>query len=261
MPFVTRDGCNLYYEVHGRGAPIMFVAGLGGVSSYWKPQVQAFSASHQVIVYDQRGSGKSDHKVVESIEQMADDTLAILDELNLETVHFVGHSTGGAIGQSIAMDHPERLRTLTINSSTTRSDPYRRRVMDMRETLLRKVGPDYYAKQTTLLLYPSWWINAHTEELHAEEQRSAANMPPPDVQASRLAAIVNFDRGADYCKIKTPTLVICARDDILTPSYFSEELAHNIAGSKLVMFDLGGHACSVTQASAFNQEILSFWSE
>lgn len=258
MPYAERDGCRLYYEEHGSGEPILFVAGLGGVSTYWKPQVEAFARDFHVIVYDQRGSGRSDHVEVASVEQMAEDTLAVLDAVGLDTVHYVGHSTGGAIGQALAIDHPERLRSLVINSSTTRSDAYRRKVFSVRQALLQQVGPEFYARQTSLLLYPSWWINQNAQRLEADEARSAAGLAPANVQISRMNAILSFDRLADYGRIRVPTLVLCARDDILTPAYFSEELAREIPGARLLLLDTGGHACSITVADEFNQIVRAF---
>ena len=258
MPYTEHDNCRLYYEEHGSGDPVLFVAGLGGVATYWNPQVQAFARDFHVIVYDQRGSGRSDHVEVNSVEQMAGDTIAVLDAIGLDSVHYVGHSTGGAIGQALAIDHPDRLRSLVINSSTTRSDAYRRKVFAVRQALLERIGPDFYAKQTSLLLYPSWWINENAERLEEDERRAAAGLAPASVQISRLNAILSFDRLADYRRIQTPTLVLCAKDDILTPAYFSEELAREIPGAQLVLLETGGHACSITMTDRFNEIVREF---
>ena len=261
MPYAERDGCRLYYEEAGSGEPVLFVAGLGGVSTYWKPQIEAFARRFHVIVYDQRGSGQSDHIEVASVEQMAGDTLAVLDAIGLRSVHYVGHSTGGAIGQTLAIDYPDRLQSLVINSSTTRSDPYRRKVFAIRQALLERIGPEFYSKQTSLLLYPSWWINQNADRLDADEKRSAAGLAPPPVQVSRLNAILSFDRMADYHRIRVPTLVLCAKDDILTPAYFSEELAREIPNARLTLLETGGHACSITMADQFNDIVSGFISD
>lgn len=258
MPYTEHDDCRLYYEEHGSGEPLLFVAGLGGVSTYWRPQVEDLARDFHVIVYDQRGSGRSDHVEVVSVEQMAADTLAVLDAAGLDSVHYVGHSTGGAIGQSLAIDNPDRLRSLVINSSTTRSDAYRRKVFAVRQALLERVGPEFYAKQTSLLLHPAWWINENAERLEADEKRTAAGLAPSHVQISRMNAILSFDRLADYHRIRVPTLVLCAKDDILTPAYFSEELAREIPGARLVLLETGGHACSITMADEFNEIVREF---
>ena len=75
---------------------------------------------------------------------------------------------------------------------------------------------------------------------------------------NRIDAIVAFDRTAELAKIKTQTLVLCAKDDFITPAYFSEGLAQKIAGAKLVMLPQGGHCASEIALEAFNQELLTF---
>ena len=84
------------------------------------------------------------------------------------------------------------------------------------------------------------------------------NFPSAEIVASRIDAIVDFDRTADLPKIKTRTLVICAKDDFLTPPYFSEELAKKIPGAKLKVLDRGGHCASETALEEFNKAVLGF---
>src|SRR5262249_8380404 len=125
MPTIAANGTTLYYETHGRGAPVMLVPGLGGLGGYWRPQLPAFSQRYQVVTHDHRGTGRSEWaKTSYSVEQMAADTLALMDTLGLEPVHFVGHSTGGAIGQILAIEAPGRLRSLVLSSSCTKADPF-----------------------------------------------------------------------------------------------------------------------------------------
>jgi aminoacrylate hydrolase len=75
---------------------------------------------------------------------------------------------------------------------------------------------------------------------------------------SRIEAILKFDISTDLIKIKTPTLVICAEDDLLTPSYFSKEIAALIPHAQLVLFPKGGHAYSRSNPESFNKLVLNF---
>jgi aminoacrylate hydrolase len=261
MPTVLNAGCELHWERHGSGPALLLVAGLGGVASYWKPQIASFADRYTVILHDQRGSGRSSHVPVESLEQLANDAVAVMDAAGVERVRFVGHSTGGAIGMTVALDHPDRLAGLVVYASTARPDAYRRKVFELRNALLAHLGPADYARYTSLLLYPSWWINEHAAELEAEEAAIARGFAPAAVQASRMEAILNFDRRPELARVLTPTLVVCAKDDILTPVYFSEEIHQLIPGSRLVLFERGGHACSRTIADHFNQLVLDFLAE
>lgn len=259
MPKVLFDDFELYYEIHGCGSPVLLVAGLGGTGSYWREQVPEFSKHFQVILHDHRGTGRSSHSRIEySMEQMTSDLVKLMDVLKIERAHLVGHSTGGAIGQIMAIEHPERLISLVINSSWTKADSFRKRVAAVRKELVLKAGVAAYAKATPLFIYPNWWINDNSERLEHEEQLALASFPPAEIAASRLDAGLTFNRTAELGRIQTPTLVICAKDDGLTPAYFSEQLAKMISTAKLVLLERGGHASAQTVPVEFNQFVLSF---
>jgi aminoacrylate hydrolase len=80
----------------------------------------------------------------------------------------------------------------------------------------------------------------------------------PAIMASRIEAILAHDRAEELARIRAPTLVLCARDDLMTPAYFSEDIAARIPKAELVLLDGGGHACSKTQAEEFNRRVLGF---
>lgn len=259
MPRIKVGDCQIYYEVHGIGDPLLLVAGLGGVGSYWRDQLADFSSRYQVILHDHRGTGQSDRsRITYSVEQITADLLGLMDALRIERAHLVGHSTGGAIGQIMAIEHPERLRSLVIASSWTKADPFFLRCFTVRKELLLKSGPAAYQHATPLFLYPSWWISANAERLEREEKASLTTFPPVEIAVSRIDAILAFDRAAQLKQIRTPTLVICAKDDNLTPAYFSEELAKSIPDAELVLLERGGHACSQTVPQEFNDAVISF---
>ncbi len=261
MPHLQLPDCELWWEEHGAGPPLMMVAGLGGVGTYWSPNLAAFASRYRVILHDQRGTGRSSRTPVASVAQMAADAVALVDHLGIRDVRWLGHSTGGAIGTCVALDHPGRIAQLVINSSTTCGDAYRAKLFAVRRLLHARVGPDAYAAFTSLLLYPPWWINQNAALLAAEEERAARSLGEPAVQESRLDAILAYDRRADLHRLDIPTFVLCARDDILTPAYFSEELARLIPNARLQIFDTGGHACSRTMADRFNEIVLAFFAD
>ena len=97
--------------------------GLGGVGVYWKPNLPALSAKYRVIVHDHRGAGQSTHsKIRYSVDQMTDDLVRLMDHLKIEKAHLVGHSTGGAIGQTLALKSPERLKSMVLFATWTKAD-------------------------------------------------------------------------------------------------------------------------------------------
>jgi aminoacrylate hydrolase len=259
MPTVTVDEVEIYYETHGEGPPVLLVPGLGGLGSYWGPNIQAFSASQKVVTHDHRGLGRSSRSLIRySVDQMTADLVAVMDHLGIDKAHLVGHSTGGAIGQTLAITQPQRLLSLTIYASWTKSDPFFRRVFEARRTLLTQGGASAYVRSTPVFLYPDWWINDNIDLIESREKSAIPAFPPAEIAASRIDAIIAFDRTAGLGSITTPTLVICAKDDILTPPYFSRALVKAIPGAQFIELDRGGHCASETNTAAFDSAVLGF---
>jgi aminoacrylate hydrolase len=259
MPKINVTDAEIYFEIYGGGPPVLLVPGLGGVGSYWNPNIPAFSHDHQVVIHDHRGTGQSSRSLIRySVDQMTDDLIGVMDYLGIEKAHLVGHSTGGAVGQTLAAKHPERLISLTIYASWTKCDPFFRRVFEARRALLTLGGAGAYTRAASVFLYPDWWINENIVLLEERERVVVLNFPPAEIVASRIDAIVAFDRTADLPNIRLPTLAICAKDDILTPPYFSRELARLIPNASLIELTRGGHCASETNTAEFNDAVLGF---
>ena len=259
MPRVSIGDCSLYVERHGDGFPVLLIPGLSGLSGFWRDQVAAFSRDYEVVLHDHRGIGQSDHdKMSYTVDGMAKDVVALMDKLGIEKAHIVGHSTGGAIAQILAIDNPERVATAVICASWTKSDAYFRRLFNMRREILSGLGAGPYVQSATLFLYPSWWITKNNEELRGAEHQALATFSPPEITLSRIDAILAFDRTADLPKIKAPTLIVGADDDAVTPAYQSEALARTIPTAELKMFSKGGHCFPQVLARDFNHAVLRF---
>jgi aminoacrylate hydrolase len=259
MPRISIGDCSLYYERHGMGFPVLFISGLGGFGSFWKDQVAAFAKRFEVIIFDHRGIGQSDEsRIGYTIDRMAADVVKLLDRLEIRRCHVVGHSTGGAIAQILAIEHPNRLASVVLSATWTKADAYFRRLFSLRKDLLQRLGPSVYLQASTLVLYPSWWVARNNERLRQEEAQNLAGFAPVEIVASRIDAMLAFDRTSELERIKTPTLVICAEDDIVTPSYFSEELARLIPAAEVKLFPRGGHFFTQIRAREFNNAVLPF---
>jgi aminoacrylate hydrolase len=259
MPIAQVDDGELYYETHGEGPPLMLVAGLGGVGSYWTPQIEAFSRHFTVIVHDHRGTGRSSRsRIAYSLEQMARDTLQLMDALEIERAHLVGHSTGASIGQILGMDHPGRMGRIVMASGWTKADGFFRRCFEVRRELLLKSGPEAYVRATPIFLHPSWWIRDNIDALEAAEADVYGADPDVEIMNSRIDALLAFDVADRLGEIDAEVLVLGVRNDHLTPAYYSEELARRIKGARLEIMEDGGHAASQTMPEAFNRIVLDF---
>jgi aminoacrylate hydrolase len=260
MPLLTlEDGGHLHYEVHGSGPPLFLVPGLGGLGSFWQPHVASLAERFTVVLHDHRGTGQSSLERIDfSVGQMATDLLQLLDHLGIERAHLVGHSTGGAIGQTIALDAPERLERLVLSASWPRADSYFRLLFDSRAEILRGMGPGAYQRASALFLWPSFWVREHPEVAAVDDAEAARRIPDPELVLRRIAAIQRFDRRADLHRITVPTLVIGARDDNVTPAYFSQDLGRLIPRAETVILPQGGHFSPVTEADAFRRLVVGF---
>src|ERR1700690_1494199 len=117
MPKAPIKGGELHFEVHGTGRPLLLAAGLGGLGSFWNNQIHELATRFSVITFDHRGSGLSTKSPPPySIDGMAEDVLALADHLGHRRVLYVGHSTGGTIGQRLAARHSDRVDALVLSA-------------------------------------------------------------------------------------------------------------------------------------------------
>jgi aminoacrylate hydrolase len=258
MPIARLSEVDIAYEVIGSGPPLLLVSGLGGAAGYWRTQREAFAKHFTVILHDHRGTGRSGRPAKYSVDLMAGDLIGLMDHLGIVQAHFVGHSTGGAIGQVIAIEHPQRLASMVQYASWTTADDHFRWCFDVRKALLLSAGVRAYTHATPLFLMPPWFIRDHAEQLQQEEDAAVKAAPPAEILAARIDAILAFDRVAQLSKIRVPSLILCAKDDILTPPHFSEELARRIPGAELVWMERGGHGCSQVLPDEFNTKVLAY---
>lgn len=111
-------GVDLYYERNGRGEPLVLVPSTAFSCEVWKPSQLPLAESTQLIIHDPRGSGRSKAKQsVYTINQMANDIVALLDHLQVESAHLVGHSMGGRIALEMALNFPGRVKSLIMAAS------------------------------------------------------------------------------------------------------------------------------------------------
>jgi aminoacrylate hydrolase len=251
----------LYWEEHGpaHGPPVILSPGLGGSSSYWAPNVDALAADHRVILYDHRGTARSDRALPANlnVEAMADDVLALMDGLGIERASLVGHAAGGAIGLWLALNAPERIDRLVLVNGWSRPDPHFARCFEARLNLLHGSGVAAFVRAQPIFLYPARWISENDARLDAEEAGHIAHFQGVANIEARIAALKAFDVDARLSEIAAPTLLIVAQDDMLVPASASERLAEGMADATLMPM-LGGHACNVTEPVIFNK-ILRGW--
>jgi aminoacrylate hydrolase len=252
----------LYFEAHGpaEGPAVILSAGLGGTGAYWRPNLAALAKDHRVILYDHRGTGRSDRTLpaTHDVEDMADDVIALMDGLGLPSAHFIGHAAGGLIGLTLALRASERLSSLVVVNGWTRLDPHFARCFEARLALLRNTGPRAYLRAQPIFIYPATWGSEHRDAIDAELEDQLAHFQGSDNLEKRVAALQAFYLDDRLGEIRTPLLAVAAKDDMLVPWTCTPAFADRIAGAKVALLDWGGHACNVTNPHAFDALVLEF---
>ncbi len=250
---------HLAVEVEGSGEPVLLIAGLGGRLAFWHQQRPALTKHFQLVLHDHRGTGGSTRSDMDySVGQMTSDVLALMDALAIERAHIVGHSTGGAIAQTLALNHAERVGRIVLSATWAGYDPFFEQLFKLRRQMLETCGPAAYMLDGTLRALPAAFLQergATLEALVAERVEQFAGMA---IELSRIDAVMAHDLRARLGDIVHPVLVICAADDQITPLPFSKELAAAIPGAQLAVLPFGGHFFPQVDPEGFNQRVLEF---
>ena len=137
MSFLQLKDTELYYEVHGRGQPIVFLSETACDGEVWKiHQVEEFSRDHRVIIARLPRTGRSGKPSIDySTKMFCDDAAALMDHLGAEKAIVIGHSMGGRIAQLLALEHPDKVDKLVLASRELLSRPPRTSPQDLQEMI------------------------------------------------------------------------------------------------------------------------------
>jgi len=262
MPFVhATDGTRIHYEVTGKSGatPVLMIQGLGASKNAWNLQRIAMATRFRIISFDNRGAGRSDKPTEPfTLEQMADDALAVLDAAGIETAHVVGASMGGVISQVVAVKFPHRVRSLTLVCTACRNHPWRQELLQSwAKTAVDKgmieVGKEaaqwVMSPRSFRRLVPAFtWMGP------------LAALRPRHSFVSQIDAILNTreDLVDQLSTITAPTMVIVGNQDILTPRGDSEEIAERIPNAELVVISGAAHGLMMEHSSTFNRILIEF---
>ena len=250
---------DLYTKTIGSGPPLFLVAGLGGRHQFWQYQAEYLAQYFTVILHDHRGVGlSSPDKTVLGAEHMADDLIKLMEVMNIKAAHIIGHSTGGAIGQHIALKSPKKIDKLVLSCSWAGPDAYFQHLFHTRRQILISCGPEAYLTTGTYLATPSWHLQETMKSTRSFLADRMKNFPGLQVELSRLSAVMSHDLRSSIGNITAKTFVIGAKDDQITPFGFSKELAERIPNATLYELDRGGHFCPMSNAQVYNKAVLKF---
>jgi proline iminopeptidase len=255
--FRSDDGVTLYYEVVGKGEPVVLLSGGPGFSpEYLRPVADTLGKKYAAVLFHQRGTGKSvlekhDGDTLE-LKKLVADLDALRRELKLEKLIIVGHSFGGILSMMYAREHPERIGALALIDSggpTLQSVPKfntnlearfsaedKARIKEWSDPDRRKANPKRAVLEITKAKTPAYF---------ADRTKAALLIDPMDEQSFNDAMfwgvvmqMMTLDLRAGLEKLKAPVLVIHGRQD---PLESADEVHATFPGSKLVMIENAGH--------------------
>ncbi len=262
MPDVTANGIKIHYEERGQGDPLILIMGLGADGSLWEDHVKAYEKHFRCILMDNRGAGQSDKPDGPyTTEMMANDVAGLMDALNIEKAHINGISMGGAIGQMLALNHPEKVRSLVLVSTWAKCDKYAQIVFDHFRDVRPKVEMRDFLKLIQLWIFAADHYEKHYDDLaegQEEGQANAADMMPDHSFSAQCDACIGHDTTARLSEIKVPTLITIGDKDIFTPFNFSQYLHDNITGSEMLVLEGCGHAHHWEDLMTFNSKTSAF---
>ena len=288
--FIAAHGVLIYYELLGRGTPLVILHGGPGAShDYFLPYLLPLARQHRLVFIDERGSGKSEKLEDPSgytVESMAEDVEAVRQGLKLGKISLLGHSCGGVLAQAYALKYQRNLTHLvlcsTFHSTSKMNEVFRRMMADMDPELrnriesLEKAGLYGRGKVYERNRYPNDYMVAAWGEAYFPylyQRRPDPNYDPAangimswDLYREMWGSSGEFlidgnmkavEYGDRLHSITVPTLITAGDHDECAPS-ISREMHEKIPGSKLVILPQSGHMTFVDQPGLFLKAVGEF---
>lgn len=252
---------NIYYETYGTGEPLLLIEGFSYASWMWYKQVSELSKHYQVIVFDNRGVGKSDKPDSPySIGMMADDAAALLHALGVNKAHVLGVSMGGYIAQSLAYSYPQLVQSLILCCTSFGGPKAVPLPQETAEIINNTAGLDQEQilyKGMSVAFTKEYFIS-HQDEVKKIIEWRLANPQPPYARKHQANAVSQANLEEYTQQIKIPTLIMTGTADRVIPAENSRLLTRAIKGAILIEFPGQGHLFFMEKAGDVNGEIISF---
>ena len=252
MPTLAVSKADLFYDVEGAGAPIAFLNGIAMTTQSWTPYLERFRREgYRCVLHDFRGQLRSEKpEEAYSLEQHADDFVALLDALGIETCHLVGTSYGGEVGVHVAAAYPERVQTLSLIACAPRPG------------LLERVTAAVWSGTAFNDGVVRAWIPSFPSLTRFSWQLGAPSQELPQAYFSGLLRLIRASMQRDLTehleRITVPALVLCGALDGLKPVSASTELAERLPDAELHVVPGAGHTVVLEQPAAVYAALAPF---
>jgi pimeloyl-ACP methyl ester carboxylesterase len=238
----------MYYEVQGRGEPLLLVPGLGGTCRTWDELAPRLARHFTVISLDNRGMGRSvARRHPKNFTCYAADYAELLDELQLDRVSVLGMSLGGVMAQMFASDFSDRINRLVLVSSPCRMTPYLAEMAGLIGHLIKWAPRRRFLRTIALLGTSPGFVDAHPDQIEQEVREKLSSGTRRRDLAVQMRALASSNLQARVYRISVPTLVVAGEFDSLIPWYYSKMTADAIGGSEFMLVKNAGHNPMVEQ--------------
>jgi 3-oxoadipate enol-lactonase len=262
MPKVKVNDIMMNYEQQGTGEPLVLIPYLAADNACYAFQVADYAKHFTCISLDPRGAGETDKPAgTYSTQLFADDVAAFMQAIGLERAHVSGLSLGAATGLWLAAKYPRQVKSLSLHSGWTKSDPFLKAVVEGWQTIAKGKG------NVTEMIIQGIFPWCFTPELYAAKPDYIDGLAafvrgrpqqPLEAFIQQSNAVIAHDALAQLPHIKAPTQITFGRHDAVTSTRFADAMKNGIAGSELVVFETCAHAPIYESVAEFNEKTLNF---
>jgi pimeloyl-ACP methyl ester carboxylesterase len=262
MPTINANGVTFNYEQQGTGEPLLLIPYLAADNACYAFQVADYAKRFTCISIDPRGAGLTGKPAgPHSTELYADDAAALVRALGLPKLHVSGLSLGAATGIWLAAKYPELVKSLSLHSVWTKSDPFLKTVVGGWQAMAKGLG------SVTEMIVQGIFPWCFTPELYAAKPDYIDSLAafvrgrpaqPFEAFIQQSNAVIGHDAAAALARIKAPTQITFGRHDMVTSTRFAEPIRSAIADSELVVFEHCAHAPIYENVAEFNARTLAF---
>jgi len=262
MPFATRDGTKIYYEVRGKGRPLVMVEGLGYGLWMWRGQSPALEERFRLILVDNRGVGRSSPLPGPySASEFARDILSVLDTERVEKAAVLGASMGGAIAQALAGIAPTRVDALVL-SCTLPGGPASKNMppetfAEVTRQVPNETEPHRLRRTMSVALTPGF-SEEHPEVIDAIIADRLASPTDGTQWMYQAMSLQSFDATETDARLEVPVLLTTGTEDRVVPWTNSLYLYRLIPKASLVLFRGRNHLHLLERPTEFNDVVSRF---
>jgi pimeloyl-ACP methyl ester carboxylesterase len=233
----------LYYEESGNGTPVILLHGLAGDCSAWTPQIKVLEKNYRVVPLDNRGAGQSSSPDYPYTTRLfAEDTIGLMDAIGItEPAHIIGRSMGGAIAQEMAINYPDRVRSMIITASFGKLDRYGHRILHNINEVVKAQGYMAAAQWQSLFFFPPPYFNKNQQQMDKFEQGVGITDRPVHGYTNSTHACLMHDSLERLNQVKCPTLVLTGGEDVLCAVGPAKQIAERVPGCELKIYEGASH--------------------